>query len=974
MASPIPSSSSNEKRSILRRSPRHQTHELNAGTTEHGSKKVGFAGFENISNEKTSNLRRSPRKQTHVPHSGTTENEAKKVGFAGLQNVSNEKRSNLRQSPRHQTHEQNSGTTENGSEEVGFVGFQNISNEKRSILRRSPRHQTRELNSGTTENGSKKVEFAGVHSINNEKRRILRQSPRNQTHELNYGTMENGSKKVNFAGFESISNEKKSFLRRSPRHQSHELDSETTENESKSINKPADHGEHVLPKLGKVDRNNDLAKSSSKSPCEQNRDSSEVKGRRYPLRTSLGTARITQSISKTENQHELVPKPLNLLRRRRRRRRKKGDKVKKASKDEFFVIMKRVRYLLTRMNYEQNLIDAYSGEGWKGQSADKLRPEKELERAKSEIVRRKFKIRELFRHLDSLSSEGRIEASLFDSEGQLNSEDIFCATCGSKDLSPDNDIILCDGLCDRGFHQKCLNPPLLSEDIPPGDEGWLCPACCCKIDCIKLLNELQGSNLSIKDTWEKVFPEVVAMTNEDKKRDDLPSNDSEDYDYGSDGSEVDFERSGSTSSEDDSDDDDFDPNDSNVDKSVPKYGSSSDESNFKSDSAKFCIELRKTLRAKKDSAPSVRNLKPIANSGEGTCTVDICNSEIPSVLEPGLDQENLLTSGKRNLENFELKHLSDETYETSPSDSSEDENWSESADINMPNRRKKYANRKEPYGPSNANTRTVSHVHETTPSKTYPALDASAMEHVEHHGCSEPGSIEFSVSTSKSFSEAARKKLCEIFQKNQYPTRAEKESLAKELGLTYQQVQRWFINSRHSFCAPTKEASPNEVPSASNDIAATNENTKCINEVGKDGQEAVARQLLGLHESFQENQYLTWQNKESLSQVLGLTYQQEHGWFMGSHSICLSTNEAPLNGLPSPNKDNSATNENIRGINLNYSGGSISPMYATEGIKRKNPISDEQLNVGDEQCSMSKVDKEREKAVARELRKMKKRR
>ncbi|ONK62401.1 uncharacterized protein A4U43_C07F3490 [Asparagus officinalis] len=98
--------------------------------------------------------------------------------------------------------------------------------------------------------------------------------------------------------------------------------------------------------------------------------------------------------------------------------------------------------------------------------------------------------------------------------------------------------------------------------------------------------------------------------------------------YGSDGSEVDFERSGYTSSEDDSDDDDFDPNDSNVDKSVPKYGSSSDESNFKSDFAKFCIELRKNLHAKNDSAPSVRNLKPIANSSEGTCTVDIYRCKI----------------------------------------------------------------------------------------------------------------------------------------------------------------------------------------------------------------------------------------------------------------------------------------------------------------------------------------------------------
>lgn len=41
---------------------------------------------------------------------------------------------------------------------------------------------------------------------------------------------------------------------------------------------------------------------------------------------------------------------------------------------------------------------------------------------------------------------------------------IICATCGSKDLSTDNDIILCDGSCDRGFHQKCLSPPLLTHE------------------------------------------------------------------------------------------------------------------------------------------------------------------------------------------------------------------------------------------------------------------------------------------------------------------------------------------------------------------------------------------------------------------------------------------------------------------------------------------------------------------------------
>lgn len=41
---------------------------------------------------------------------------------------------------------------------------------------------------------------------------------------------------------------------------------------------------------------------------------------------------------------------------------------------------------------------------------------------------------------------------------------IFCAKCGSKDLTLDNDIILCDGACERGFHQFCLEPPLLKTD------------------------------------------------------------------------------------------------------------------------------------------------------------------------------------------------------------------------------------------------------------------------------------------------------------------------------------------------------------------------------------------------------------------------------------------------------------------------------------------------------------------------------
>lgn len=55
---------------------------------------------------------------------------------------------------------------------------------------------------------------------------------------------------------------------------------------------------------------------------------------------------------------------------------------------------------------------------------EKLKPEKELQRASSEISRRKLKIRDLFQHLDSLCVEGRFPESLFDSEGQIDSEDV----------------------------------------------------------------------------------------------------------------------------------------------------------------------------------------------------------------------------------------------------------------------------------------------------------------------------------------------------------------------------------------------------------------------------------------------------------------------------------------------------------------------------------------------------------------------
>jgi remodeling and spacing factor 1 len=55
---------------------------------------------------------------------------------------------------------------------------------------------------------------------------------------------------------------------------------------------------------------------------------------------------------------------------------------------------------------------------------EKIRPEKELERAKAEILQCKLRIREAFRNMDLVLSEGKLEESLFDSAGEISSEDV----------------------------------------------------------------------------------------------------------------------------------------------------------------------------------------------------------------------------------------------------------------------------------------------------------------------------------------------------------------------------------------------------------------------------------------------------------------------------------------------------------------------------------------------------------------------
>ncbi|CAI0427874.1 unnamed protein product [Linum tenue] len=228
--------------------------------------------------------------------------------------------------------------------------------------------------------------------------------------------------------------------------------------------------------------------------------------------------------------------------RKFKRRRIDGRLRNNVELDEPSRLQRRTRYLMIKMKMEQNLIDAYSGEGWKGQSREKIRPEKELLRAKKQILKCKLGIRDAIHQLDLLSAVGCIEDSVMAPDGSVSHEHIFCAKCKSNDVVPDNDIILCDGTCNCAFHQMCLEPPLHTENsnlsivvyLPPGDQGWFCKFCECRMEIIDSMNAHLGTQYSTSCEWQDLFEEEAAAPDGGNiliLEEEWPSDDSEDENY-----------------------------------------------------------------------------------------------------------------------------------------------------------------------------------------------------------------------------------------------------------------------------------------------------------------------------------------------------------------------------------------------------------------------------------------------------------
>ncbi|KAL0833942.1 hypothetical protein Bca101_085831 [Brassica carinata] len=420
-------------------------------------------------------------------------------------------------------------------------------------------------------------------------------------------------------------------------------------------------------------------------------------------------------------------------RKRKSKRQQKGNKAEEEEVDEALRLQRRTRYLLIKMKMQQNLIDAYAAEGWKGQSREKIRPDKELERARKHILDCKLGLRDAIHQLDLLSSVGSMEERVMAPDGSIHHDHIFCAECNSREAFPDNDIILCDGTCNRAFHQKCLDPPLETESIPPGDQGWFCKFCDCKIEIIDAMNAQIGTQFSVDSNWQDIFNEEASLPVGCEatlnKEADWPSDDSEDGDY--------------------------DPE-------------TKDKSSSKSDSG----------GGDNDGESVSSSSVSLASDGVALSTG---SWEGGNMVESGETSNEETVCGPRQRKTVDYTKLYHEMFGKDAvlqEQGSEDEDWGPS------DRRKR---RKESDGGSTLGTVCENNKKDQDVKET--------PEQSERDSVSVEGKV--GKRRMFRIPRAAVEKLRQVFVENELPSKAVRDSLSKELSLDPEKVSKWFKNARY---------------------------------------------------------------------------------------------------------------------------------------------------------------------------------
>ena len=201
---------------------------------------------------------------------------------------------------------------------------------------------------------------------------------------------------------------------------------------------------------------------------------------------------------------------------------------------------------LSALRRSQAYLDTYTLDGWRSSNQEKLKPIAELAKKREDIFFRKLKVRELFEKLNYDEKKLEKFKCKEDEDGEIECEDVVCCECGSGECNEEeNDVVFCDGYCDLAYHMKCVKPPLKPEDIPKGDEGWLCPLCDCRVDVIYYLNLDYDQRLDIEtcthldvfkkeqDMFDKgIIPGTSRFHLHGENEEDVwPSDESEDEDF-----------------------------------------------------------------------------------------------------------------------------------------------------------------------------------------------------------------------------------------------------------------------------------------------------------------------------------------------------------------------------------------------------------------------------------------------------------
>lgn len=166
----------------------------------------------------------------------------------------------------------------------------------------------------------------------------------------------------------------------------------------------------------------------------------------------------------------------------------------------------------------------------------------------------------MFRDIDMDTGEVSFKDRIEEDTGEVDVEDVVCARCRDGAATDENDILMCDGYCDRAFHQRCVVPPVKTDEIP---DEWLCPLCDARVDCFYTLNADFDLELDAADaSWRDVFPteaeldskrEGPGQENEPADVKGLPAKGLLDEDWGSDESGDEDFAEGDESGDDDED-------------------------------------------------------------------------------------------------------------------------------------------------------------------------------------------------------------------------------------------------------------------------------------------------------------------------------------------------------------------------------------------------------------------------------------